>query len=239
MTLGERIAAARNRAGLTQLQLAQELGLQLFQVADWERGAAEPSLEQMAALCRVLDVTSDYLLLGKEPESAKPICIRCGRVLEPGTHFCPDCGQDQQRAADKAEYCLVLHDAAFSEETDLVYQICKEGQIWPDFPFTEQSTKDDLARILAKAPRVLFRGLTRKQAVQLWERFPYPARLTIHEDPNGSTPVEKLIQPSGKSSAEAARASGSNQESGGMTFGGTVGAVIVGVIAAVLILSFL
>ena len=96
MTLGERIAAARNRAGLTQLQLAQKLGLPLFQVADWERGAAEPSLEQMAALCRVLDVTSDYLLLGKEPESAKPICPRCGRVLEPGTHFCPDCGQDQQ-----------------------------------------------------------------------------------------------------------------------------------------------
>ena len=57
MTLGERIAAARNRAGLTQLQLAQELGLPLFQVADWERGGAEPSLEQMAALCRVLDVT--------------------------------------------------------------------------------------------------------------------------------------------------------------------------------------
>ena len=45
MTLGERIAAARNRAGLTQLQLAQKLGLPLFQVADWERGAAEPSLE--------------------------------------------------------------------------------------------------------------------------------------------------------------------------------------------------
>lgn len=241
MTLGERIAAARNRAGLTQLQLAQKLGLPLFQVADWERGGAEPSLEQMAALCRVLDVTSDYLLLGKEPESAKPICIRCGRVLEPGTHFCPDCGQDQQRAADKAEYCLVLHDAAFSEETDLVYQICKEGQIWPDFPFTEQSTKDDLARILAKAPRVLFRGLTRKQAVQLWERFPYPARLTIHGDPNGNTPVEKLLQQSGgyPTQAETARASDSHEDSGGMTFGGTVGAVIVGVIAAVLILSFL
>ena len=82
MTLGERIAAARNRAGLTQLQLAQKLGLQLFQVADWERGAAEPSLEQMAALCRVLDVTSDYLLLGKEPDAPKPVCPRCGRVLD-------------------------------------------------------------------------------------------------------------------------------------------------------------
>lgn len=42
MTLGERIAAARNKAGLTQLQLAQELGLPLFQVADWERGPPSP-----------------------------------------------------------------------------------------------------------------------------------------------------------------------------------------------------
>ena len=93
MTLGERIAAARNRAGLTQLQLAQGLGLPLFQVADWERGAAEPSLEQMAALCRVLDVTSDYLLLGKEPESAKPICPRCGREVRPDDVYCRDCGE--------------------------------------------------------------------------------------------------------------------------------------------------
>lgn len=238
MTLGERIAAARNRAGLTQLQLAQELGLQLFQVADWERGAAEPSLEQMAALCRVLDVTSDYLLLGKEPESAKPVCFRCGRVLEPGTHFCPDCGQDQRQNTEPKEYCLVLHDSAFSDETGLVYQICKEGQFWPDFPFTEQSTKEDLARILSKAPRVLFRGLTRKQAVQLQKQFPYPNRLSIYADPTGDTPVETLIKGPGLN-PETGRLEYSSASSGGMSFGGTVGAVIVGVIAAVLILSIL
>ena len=85
MTLGERIAAARNRAGLTQLQLAQELGLQLFQVADWERGAAEPSLEQMAALCRVLgrDVGLSAAW-ARSPESQAHLAPRCGRVLEPG-----------------------------------------------------------------------------------------------------------------------------------------------------------
>ena len=130
-------------------------------------------------------------------------------------------------------------DSVLAWETELILQICREGQFRPDFPCTELSTEEDLTRVLSKAPRVLFRGLTQEQAVQLRARFPYPARVTIHEDPNGSTPVEKLIQPSGKSSAEAARASGSSQESGGMTFGGTVGAVIVGVIAAVLILSFL
>ena len=166
MTLGERIAAARNRAELTQLQLAQKLGLPLFQVADWERGAAEPSLEQMAALCRVLDVTSDYLLLGKEPESAKPICIRCGRVLEPGTHFCPDCGQDQM-AAGGDTYCLVLNQPASHEEAAVMMQILRKGRFWPDFPFSEQGTQKDMYNALPQAPKVLFRGLSREQAVQL------------------------------------------------------------------------
>ena len=166
MTLGERIAAARNRAGLTQLQLAQELGLQLFQVADWERGAAEPSLEQMAALCRVLDVTSDYLLLGKEPESAKPICPRCGRVLEPGTHFCPDCGQDQL-AAGGDTYCLVLNQPASHEEAAVMMQILRKGRFWPDFPFSEQGTQKDMYNALPQAARD-----PQKSAAQLaWSEF--------------------------------------------------------------------
>ena len=90
---GALIRRLRRELGLTQLQLAQELGLPLFQVADWERGAAEPSLEQMAALCRVLDVTSDYLLLGKEPDAPKPVCPRCGREVKPDDVYCRDCGE--------------------------------------------------------------------------------------------------------------------------------------------------
>ncbi|MBS6348299.1 MAG: helix-turn-helix domain-containing protein [Oscillospiraceae bacterium] len=237
MTLGERIAAARNRAGLTQLQLAQELGLQLFQVADWERGAAEPSLEQMAALCRVLDVTSDYLLLGKEPESAKPICPRCGRVLEPGTHFCPDCGQDQL-AAGGDTYCLVLNQPASHEEAAVMMQILRKGRFWPDFPFSEQGTQKDMYNALPQAPKVLFRGLSREQAVQLFKQFPDPSRLSIYSDPTGDTPVETLVKGPGLN-AETGKLEYPSASSGGMTFGGTVGAVIVGVIAAVLILSFL
>ena len=206
-------------------------------MADWERGAAEPSLEQMAALCRVLDVTSDYLLLGKEPESAKPICIRCGRVLEPGTHFCPDCGQDQL-AAGGDTYCLVLNQPASHEEAAVMMQILRKGRFWPDFPFSEQGTQKDMYNALPQAPKVLFRGLSREQAVQLFKQFPDPSRLSIYSDPTGDTPVETLVKGPGLN-AETGKLEYPSASSGGMTFGGTVGAVIVGVIAAILILSFL
>lgn len=237
MTLGERITAARNKAGLTQLQLAQKLGLQLFQVADWERGVSEPSLEQVAALCQALEVTSDYLLLGREPEAPKPVCPRCGRVLEPGTHFCPDCGQDQM-AAGGDTYCLVLNQAASPEEVTVMMQIFRKGRFWPDFPFTEQGTQKDMSDALSRAPKVLFRGLSQEQAVQLQKQFPYPNRLSIYADPTGDTPVETLIKGPGLN-PETGRLEYSSASSGGMSFGGTVGAVIVGVIAAILILSIL
>ena len=237
MTLGERIAAARNKAGFTQLQLAQKLGVQLFQVADWEAGTSEPSLEQAAALCQALDVTSDYLLLGKEPEAPRPTCIRCGRALEPGTHFCPDCGQDQL-AAGGDTYCLVLNQAASPEEVSVMMQICRKGRFWPDFSFSSQSTQKDMSDALSRAPKVLFRGLSKEEAVQLQKQFPYPNRLSIYADPTGDTPVETLTR--GPSlNPGTGRLEYSSAPSGGMTFGGTVGAVIVGVIAALLILSFL
>lgn len=237
MTLGERIAAARNKAGLTQLQLAQKLNLQLFQVADWERGAAEPSLEQMAALCQALEVTSDYLLLGKEPEAPKPVCPRCGRVLEPGTHFCPDCGQDQL-AAGGDTYCLVLNQPASHEEAAVMMQILRNGRFWPDFPFSKQGTQKDMYNALPQAPKVLFRGLSQEQAVQLLKQFPDPGRLSIYSDPTGDTPVETLRK--GPSlNPETGRLEYSRASSEGMSFGGTVGAVILGVIAAILILSIL
>ena len=238
MTLGDRIAAARTREGLSQLQLAQKLGVQLFQVSDWEQGASEPSLEEMAALCRALGVSSDFLLLGEE---TKACCLKCGQVLEPGTNFCPRCGQAQQKPPEKGEYCLVLHDPAFAEEAEQVFQICREGQFWPDFPCTEETTLEEMKKVLAEAPVVLFRGLSRSQAVQLWKRFPYPSRLTIHWDPDGGTPVKQLLLQSGgyPTQTETARTEEVSQPSGGMTFGGTVAAVIVGVLAALLILSIL
>jgi transcriptional regulator with XRE-family HTH domain len=60
--LGERIAQARQAAGLTQAQLATKLGTTQRVVTYWEREAAGIRADQLAALAKVLNVSADYLL---------------------------------------------------------------------------------------------------------------------------------------------------------------------------------
>lgn len=60
--LGERIKQARIQAGLTQEQLAELLNLSRGTVARYELGEIEPKLQNLAAIARVLQVSSDYLM---------------------------------------------------------------------------------------------------------------------------------------------------------------------------------
>jgi transcriptional regulator with XRE-family HTH domain len=60
--LGERIAHARQQAGLTQAQLAQKLGTTQRVVTYWEREAVSLKPEQLAALAVALGVSADVLL---------------------------------------------------------------------------------------------------------------------------------------------------------------------------------
>ncbi|MDP9176033.1 MAG: helix-turn-helix domain-containing protein [Planctomycetota bacterium] len=59
---GERIAQARELAGMTQLQLAEKLGVSQEVVAYWERKPVALRAEQLAALADALNVTADSLL---------------------------------------------------------------------------------------------------------------------------------------------------------------------------------
>lgn len=60
--LGERIAAFRERAGLSQQQVADALGVNQQVIAYWERRAASLRPEQLAALADVFKVSIEDLL---------------------------------------------------------------------------------------------------------------------------------------------------------------------------------
>ncbi len=64
--LGERIAQARQLAGLTQKQLAEKLGVTQRVVTYWEREAVGLRADQLASLAEALDVSSDYFLGRKD-----------------------------------------------------------------------------------------------------------------------------------------------------------------------------
>jgi len=71
---GERLAAARQRAGLSQAELGEKLGLSQRAIAHWERRNSSLYPEQIVKLCRVLDVSPEELLgiEGSPRKSGRP-----------------------------------------------------------------------------------------------------------------------------------------------------------------------
>lgn len=67
MGFKERLKEARLAAKHTGETLGKELGYSKQNVSHWEAGRFEPNLETLMALCDVLKVPADWLLLGKTP----------------------------------------------------------------------------------------------------------------------------------------------------------------------------
>ena len=61
-TRGGRIREARERQGLTQTQLAAKIGAAQATVSLIEADRDGMSLDRLAAVCRVLDVSADWIL---------------------------------------------------------------------------------------------------------------------------------------------------------------------------------
>ena len=65
-TIGSRIAQKRKDLGLTQEELAQQLGVSSQAVSKWENDISCPDISLLPALAKVLCCTTDALLSGKE-----------------------------------------------------------------------------------------------------------------------------------------------------------------------------
>ncbi len=70
--LCERIYALRKDAGLSQEELGRRTGVSRQTISKWESGAMVPESSNLRALCVLFGVSADYLLFGKEAESAAP-----------------------------------------------------------------------------------------------------------------------------------------------------------------------
>lgn len=63
--IGKFIAARRKEAGLTQMQLAENLGITDRAVSKWENGKSLPDAAIMISLCATLNITVNDLLCGE------------------------------------------------------------------------------------------------------------------------------------------------------------------------------
>nr|WP_132860344.1 helix-turn-helix transcriptional regulator [Shimia isoporae] len=64
-TFGDRLAAAREAAGLKQGELAKRIGVKKSTIAAWEEDLSEPRANRLAMMAGVLNVSIRWLLVGE------------------------------------------------------------------------------------------------------------------------------------------------------------------------------
>ena len=65
MKLCDKIMQARKKAGMSQIDLADAMGVSRQSVSKWETGEANPEISKLTQLARTLGVSVDWLL-GRE-----------------------------------------------------------------------------------------------------------------------------------------------------------------------------
>lgn len=69
MKVAQTIRSARIRKNMTQMELADEMGVSYQAVSNWERGNSMPDIAKLESLCGILELTIDELLGKDEPET--------------------------------------------------------------------------------------------------------------------------------------------------------------------------
>lgn len=195
MTLGERIALARKKAGLSQEQLGDRLGVSRQAVSKWESSQANPDVAYVAELCRICGVSCDWLLLGEEGAREAPParCGSCGTIVTGLDRYCPQCGHPLLKE-EADTYSLVLVDprknltAAF----DALAWLSRRPWCAPEFPICRRS-QEELEALLFRAPVSLMWGLSAQRASEALAAFRTPGMAAVYRDSDGSS-AEELVQ---------------------------------------------
>ncbi len=85
-TFGDRLAGARDAAGLTQAALAGKIGVKTTVIAGWENDLKEPRANRLQMLSGILGVSLSWLLTGQgdgpeAPEDVTPISADLTEML--------------------------------------------------------------------------------------------------------------------------------------------------------------
>lgn len=72
-TLGDRIAAAREAAGLSQQDLAARLGVRKRSLLEWENDRAEPRANRLSTMSGILGVSIVWLMTGQGEGLTTPV----------------------------------------------------------------------------------------------------------------------------------------------------------------------
>ncbi len=72
-TFGDRVAGAREQAGMTQKQLAKRLGVRMSTVRAWEDDLSEPRANRLSMMAGILNVSMMWLITGEGEGVEAPV----------------------------------------------------------------------------------------------------------------------------------------------------------------------
>lgn len=71
MKFGEKLQLLRKQRGMSQEQLALQIGVSRQAVSKWELGESTPDTDKIVLLSRIFDVTTDYLIFEGDTSTGK------------------------------------------------------------------------------------------------------------------------------------------------------------------------
>jgi len=71
MTISERIFERLSQISMTQKEFAEKAGIKQSTISEWKKNRTNSSSDKILSICRVLDVTPEWLLSGVDPAASR------------------------------------------------------------------------------------------------------------------------------------------------------------------------
>ena len=88
MEIAERLQKLRRKAGYSQEQTAELLGISRQAVSKWESGQGKPDLDNLVCLTEIYNTSADYILLGTEKNMGTSVPEKSGLSPEVRKMLC-------------------------------------------------------------------------------------------------------------------------------------------------------
>ena len=140
--VGRKIAKCRKERGMTQMELANQMGISFQAVSNWERGSSMPDISKLPELAEILGVSIDQLL----GEEAPLVKAAADNRMEEFLEATPVKPEELKQAAP------ILHPEQVEKVLEKVEDQMEPEDIVEVAPFLEQDTVDAMAIQVAEKP---------------------------------------------------------------------------------------
>lgn len=158
MTIGESIRHHRKRLGLTQLELAERVGVSVQAISKWETNTGLPDIAMAVPLARVLGTTTDELLqYGQRRKEQERLWM-----------------ETLQSSRDDPEKMLGIALAALQEfpwDWQFLYRAAVTGMRIADNQRDPQVRHDTLCRAAAQAQLAMEMDPENQSSKWIWDKI--------------------------------------------------------------------